>query len=177
MNNVMFDLESWGTRPGCAIRSVGAVSFDPHTSDIGDEYYCNVSDESCAMAGLFVQDDTAAWWEKQTQAARDALLVDPKGIYQVVQDFHAWFRRQRGVFIWSHGANFDEPLWSAVAHKLGQRVPWKFWDSRCTRTAYDVASFDPRTIRRNGTYHNALDDARHQARCVQAAYAKAGRAT
>lgn len=178
MNNSMLDLETFGTRPGCAIRSVGAVMFDPHSDQIGAEFYMNVSDESCAMAGLFVQDDTAAWWDKQTQAARDALMVDPKGIYVVVQQFHEWFRKNRGVFVWGHGGNFDEPLWSAVAHKLGQRTPWKFWDARCTRSVYDVAGFDPRTVRRVGTYHNSLDDARHQAICVQKAYAKvAGRAS
>jgi hypothetical protein len=172
MNNVMFDVETWGTRPGCAIRSVGAVVFDPFSRDIGDEFYSNVSDESCVMAGLHVEDGTRDWWEKQSKQAQDALLVDPAGIYVVVQQFHQWFRKQRGVFIWSQGANFDVVIWDAVAHRLGQRPPWKFYDVRDTRTAYEMARFDPRTVRRSGTYHNALDDARHQAECVQRAYAR-----
>jgi hypothetical protein len=174
MNNVMLDLETWGTRPGCAIRSVGAVMFDPISGSIGNEFYANVSDESCVMAGLFVQDDTAAWWDRQSQDAQDALLVDPKGIYVVVQMFHQWFRKNKGVFIWSQGANFDEVIWSAIAHKLGQRPPWKFYDVRDTRTAYEIAGFDARTVKRAGTYHNALDDARHQAYCVSQAFGKCG---
>ena len=28
--NVMLDLETWGTAPGSALRSIGAVMFDPH---------------------------------------------------------------------------------------------------------------------------------------------------
>lgn len=36
--SVMLDLETWGTRPGCDIRSIGAVVFDP------------VSDELAALA-------------------------------------------------------------------------------------------------------------------------------
>lgn len=32
--HVMLDLETWGTRPGCEIRSIGACVFDPVTGDI-----------------------------------------------------------------------------------------------------------------------------------------------
>ena len=30
MSDVMLDLETWGTRPGCAIRSIGACVFNPN---------------------------------------------------------------------------------------------------------------------------------------------------
>lgn len=33
--NLMIDLETWGTEPGCDIRSIGAVVFDPLTGKIG----------------------------------------------------------------------------------------------------------------------------------------------
>lgn len=170
--NVMLDLETWGTRPGCAIRSVGAIMFDPHSDELGSTFYRNVSDASCKEAGLHVDPGTAEWWGKQTQQARDALAVDPVTLTEVAEAFDLWWRKQGGIFIWSHGANFDEPIWSAAMHGIGRRVPWKFWDSRCTRTAFDVSGFDMKSVRRAGTYHNALDDARHQAICVQRAYAK-----
>ena len=32
--HVMLDLETWGTRPGCDIRSIGAVVFDPVKGDV-----------------------------------------------------------------------------------------------------------------------------------------------
>lgn len=171
--NLMLDLETWGTRPGCAIRSVGAVMFDPYTNEFGEEFYANVSDASCREAGLHIDPSTEAWWAKQTQQARDALTVDPLTLTEVAERFDVYWRRARAIFVWSHGANFDEPIWSAAMHALGRRVPWKFWDSRCTRTVYDIAQLDPRTVRRAGTYHNALDDAKYQALCVQKAYAKA----
>lgn len=34
VTHVMLDLETWGKRPGCDIRSIGAVVFDPHTGDV-----------------------------------------------------------------------------------------------------------------------------------------------
>lgn len=35
MIHVMLDLETWGTEPGCDIRSIGACVFDPLTGDVG----------------------------------------------------------------------------------------------------------------------------------------------
>lgn len=39
--HIMLDLETWGTRPGCDIRSIGACVFDPHCGYVaipsGDE--------------------------------------------------------------------------------------------------------------------------------------------
>lgn len=34
--DVSFDSETWGTNPGCDIRSIGAIRFDPRTGNIGD---------------------------------------------------------------------------------------------------------------------------------------------
>jgi hypothetical protein len=170
--NVMLDLETFGTRPGAALRSIGAVMFDPNSGEIGTEFYANISDASCREAGLHVDPETVKWWAKQNQRAQDALLIKQRTLTEVALEFEAWWRKNRAVFVWSHGANFDEPIWSAAMYAIGRKVPWKYWDARCTRTVYDVTGFDPRSVRRAGTYHNALDDARHQAVCVQRAYAK-----
>lgn len=173
MNNVMLDLETWGTRPTCAIRSIGACMFDPHGEGTGAEFYMNVSDASCREAGLHIDDGTVEWWKKQSQQARDALIKDQFTLTEIAVKFDDWWRTNRGVFVWSHGANFDEPIWSAAMYAVGRRVPWKYVDSRCTRTAYDVCGFNNYSVKRSGTYHNALDDAKHQAVCVQRAYANA----
>jgi hypothetical protein len=165
MQHIMLDLETFGTKPGCALRSIGAVAFDLDGT-IGEEFYLNIDRQSCLDAGLTIDPDTLAWWERQSPEAQAALLVDPHPLAGVVAGFHAWFKQQGGVFVWSHGGNFDEPIWCAAALAVGVRVPWKFWNARCTRTAYHLTDFDPRSIPRQGTYHNARDDARYQARCV-----------
>jgi len=36
MTHIMIDLETWGKRPGCDIRSIGATVFDPSTGHIGE---------------------------------------------------------------------------------------------------------------------------------------------
>lgn len=177
MSHVMFDLETWGTSPGCALRSIGAVVFDPMSMDrwCGETFYQNISPASCEAVGLRVESATAAWWEQQPLEAVVALRNDQRNIIGVVDDFHHWFQRVGGEFIWCHGASFDEPLWTGVVRQLNRvvmnrfAVPWKFWNIRCTRTVYWAAQFDPKTIKREGVAHNALDDAVYQAQCVQAA--------
>lgn len=168
MKHIMLDLETFGTKPGSVLRSVGAVAFELDGT-MGPEFYYNIDHESCALAGLKVDASTAAWWSQQSKAAREALLVDPHQLAWVVVNFHGWFIANGGVTVWSQGANFDPALWEAAAEAVNEKVPWKFWNVRDTRTVYDVANMNPTLVKRTGTYHNALDDAKHQVRCVAAA--------
>lgn len=178
LHNVMLDFETWGTRPGAALRSIGAVMFDPHGSGHGAEFYANIEDASCLDAGMHKEDGTVAFWNgpKVTQQARDSLLVNQRPVKEVAVDFNGWFKRNRGVFVWGQGASFDPVLWEATMYMLKMSAPWKYWDIRCTRTAYDMGGFNPFSVKRAGIFHNALDDSKHQVVCVQRAYAKvAGR--
>lgn len=172
MAHIMFDLETFGTKPYSALRSVGACVFDPETGATGDTFYRNIDRKSCDAIGLNVDPATEKWWMQQSREAQDALLVDCRPISEVVSNFHLWFRRNDGVQIWCQGANFDSVLWEAAAQSLQPQklfVPWRYWAVRDTRTVYEIAGFDDKSIGRQGTYHNALDDALHQARCVAAA--------
>lgn len=167
MQHVMLDLETWGTRPGSALRSVGAVVFD--FGDTFDRFYRNVDTKSCLDVGLVIEPETVGWWQRQSVEAIAHLEIDPRPITEVVCEFHEWFIAQDATHLWCHGAGFDEPLWAAVAHRLGLRVPWKYRNVRCTRTLYEVMNFHPRSMPREGVHHNALDDAVYQVQCVQAA--------
>jgi hypothetical protein len=164
----MLDLETFGTRPGSVLRSIGACAFT-FNSGVVAEFYRNIDYISCLEAGLTVDPATKKWWSEQAPEAEAALLVDPQQLFDVVNAFHLWFLNHGGVHIWCHGANFDEPLWVAAARSVGLDVPWKFWNVRCTRTCFFLQNFEPRSIKRAGTHHNALDDAKYQVMCVQAA--------
>lgn len=166
----MLDLETWGTTPGCAIRSIGAVVFSRCRGDVHmATFYRNVTRESCEAAGLAVEQGTADWWARQSVAARDALKNGQVQLSDALSSFIHWFNAVGGVCIWSQGAGFDVPIIEAACARSGIAWPWKFWDVRDTRTAYDLAGLDPRRVPREGQHHNAMDDAIHQARCVQAA--------
>lgn len=168
--HVMMDMETFGTRAGCALRSLGAVAFDPRGNGINSKFYANISLASCLQAGLTVDANTLAWWDEQSAEARAGLYrPSPQPLDKVAGEFHTWFVQQQGDVIWSHGANFDEPLWQSAAAAVGRAPPWKFWNVRCTRTLFAAAKFDPHGLPRLGTHHNALDDAIFQVGCVQVA--------
>jgi len=166
----MVDLETLGTAPGSVILSIGAVTFDPVFGAVGAKAFYRVIDQaSCEAVGLTVDPATVAWWERQDQAARDALKVDPRQVRDVLADFTAWWRASGGRKFWAHGPNFDETLLAAVYRACGAIPPWKYWDCRCTRTIYAAAG-DIKPDRAAGQHHNALDDAIAQAEAVCRAY-------
>lgn len=169
MTHIMLDLETFGTRAGSVIRSIGAVVFDPNGAELGAEFYRNIDRASCESVGLTTDKSTEDWWAKQSKEAQDSLLEDQLPLGQVVSDFNQWFVHQCGTKVWCQGANFDSVLWEAAVAAAGHRVPWRFWCVRDTRTVYEMFRFDASALKREGTYHNALADAKHQAGCVQTA--------
>lgn len=170
--DVMIDLETWGTKPGCAIRSIGAVLFNPYGEGIDAEFYRNVSRASCDEWGLTVDPQTEMWWANQSKAAREALDHDQASLVDAVKDFEAWYKSFETMRVWAHGSVFDVPIWETACLAVGGRqAPWGFRDVRDTRTIFDVAGINY-TAMRSGVDHHALDDARSQARAVQRAFRK-----
>lgn len=169
MRHIMLDLETFGTAPGSVLRSIGAVGFDPHGSGHEGEFYVNIDRGSCEAVGLTVDLATEKWWAEQSKEANDQLMRGPIPVLTAVKSFHAWYATVGGEYVWCQGANFDSVLWEQAAKACGARVPWKFWNVRDTRTIYHMARFNEKTMKRSGTYHNALDDAKHQVACVQEA--------
>lgn len=170
MTHVMFDLETWGTKPGSALRSIGAVVFDPKSLDTGDTFYANINNDSCLDRGLTMDINTVKWWTRQSADARTVLEEDQRALDEVVSAFAGWWNTVHGEYVWSQGANFDVPLWEAACMACKGTTPWKFWNARDTRTAYAMANLNPKGYRFKGTPHNALDDAKRQAWLVQMAY-------
>lgn len=168
---LMLDLETLGVRPGAAIRSIGAVTFTLADSAAGGEtFYANIDTYSCLYAGLQIEQGTHEWWKGQSQEARDSLQVDQQPLVKVAAEFYEWGRARGITKVWAQGANFDPGLWEAAARAVNIFMPWKFYNVRDTRTLYDLAGWNPKQLKREGTYHNALDDARHQVACCREAY-------
>lgn len=167
--HIMLDLETWGTRPGAAIRSVGACVFDPMTGDIGSTFYRNITDASCEAMGLVKDASTVRWWGEQSFASQQAFNTDQRPLSEVLIAFNQWWKGSGGQYVYGHGANFDPVILEAAFEAVMLEAPWKFWNVRCCRTILAMGS---RRVQRNKTdvHHNALDDATAQARAVAAAF-------
>lgn len=165
MQDVMIDLETLGTVPGCAILSIGCVAFDFKTKQLGDTFYIVVDRASCQAVGLKEDSDTLAWWKRQADEAKQVLKDAETGVpLAEALDYLTDYLRQFGlgkVKIWGNGSDFDNAILAACYASVGKKLPWLFWNNRCYRTLKSVFS-GPKLVRQ-GTYHNALDDARSQA--------------
>ena len=168
----MLDLETYGTRAGCAIRSIGAVVFSPYEPSkdgLSPVFYRNVTRVSCTKSRLHVDPDTEKWWTEQGEEARDVLEVNQVHLKTACLEFNTWFRQNEATHVWSHGAVFDIPIYECVAHAVGFKAPWAYNAGRDTRTLFELVGLKTKDVPFVGIKHNALDDAIHQAKCVQKA--------
>jgi DNA polymerase III epsilon subunit-like protein len=169
---LMVDLETLATTPNAAILTLGAVTFDPNSNRIYDEFYRRVDLESLESLDTYIDDDTVEWWSKQDKSVQDEAF-NPEGrepIQSVLEDFYK-FCMGSSKF-WSHGATFDIVILENYFKQIGKPFPWNFWDVRDTRTLFDLG-YDPEMPQANK--HNALEDARRQAIGVQNMCKKLGR--
>lgn len=163
---VSIDIETMGKSPTSAITSIGAVMFDPASNWIGDDFHVHISLDSCLFNGLTMDADTVLWWLAQSYDARAALVAGQVSAVPLVRALVALAEYiPTDAHVWANGASFDFAILANAYTRLQEPTPWRFWDERCLRT---LKGINPELrIPREGIHHNALDDARHQARLIQ----------
>ena len=171
LSDIMIDLETLNTTPDASILTIGAVKFDPFGQELKepkmDSFYVKVDLDSCNRIGLTTNDDTIAWWANQSQAAQDAAF-DPDGRIDIEDAFARLYKFCWGAKrVWANGACFDIIICEHVFRKINRACPWKFWEVRDVRTAFDLG-IDPK--RPPVTAHHALEDAWNQAVGIQNVY-------
>lgn len=194
--HVMLDLETLGTKPGCAIVSIGACVFDMDGVHNDAEYlrrpfYQAVDIASPLSRTLSIDPSTLSWWNVQSEEARKVFTGDKISLEQALYDFTDWLylmnkpemlpAERDEIYVWCHGATFDVPILNEAYDRWAvggytPRVhggPIKFWNVRDTRTLYALTTINPN--RTKGTHHNALDDAIAQAKAVIAGYKALGK--
>lgn len=168
MKDIMLDLETLGTVPGCAIVSFGAVAFDEFGVAM-EGFYQAVHVPGWETPGLTLDnlvkdEDTIAWWQGQSEQAR-AVFTDPNALTtrEALERLRSYIAQYGSPRVWGNGADFDNPIVACAAHAVGipPRSVWRGYDGRCYRTVKN--QFKDVKLVRGGTHHNALDDARSQA--------------
>jgi hypothetical protein len=171
LTDIMIDLETLATSTDAAILTIGAVKFDPFGLELKEpqmeSFYCKIDQDSCDKHGLVTNDDTIAWWANQSKEAQDAAF-DPTDRISLEDAFQQLYKFCWGAKrVWSNGSCFDIMICEHVFKKVGRAVPWKFWEIRDVRTAFDLG-INPK--RPPVTAHHALEDAWNQAVGIQNVY-------
>ena len=166
MKNIMLDLETYGTSPGCIVLSIGAVWFD--RTALGDTFYQVINLESSRKYALEADPSTLQWWERQSPQAREVIehaesTEHSLPLKAALQNFHDFVKAQTSVKVWGNGADFDNPILSHLYRAAGMKQPWTAYNGRCYRTLKNMLS-GPKIERAGTVYHNALGDAVAQAR-------------
>lgn len=172
--NIMLDIETTGTRPGCRVLSIGLAYF---TADgVEDSAYILPSIES--QVG-FNESSTLEWWKTQTADAHSVFsdnIIDGISIEDAAKEMKAFIDKcvkthtsnfngedKPRICIWGNGATFDNAILAKMFRDNGvDDIPWNTFGDRCYRTLVTALNkVVPRGER--GIAHNAVDDAMHQA--------------
>lgn len=174
--HLMIDLETMGKNPDAPIISIGAIFFDPQTGDMGPEFSKTIDLET---AGGVIDRDTIKWWLKQSREAQSAIMTDEIPLDDALLQLREFIDENSGEFfvqVWGNGANFDNTILRRSYERQGIPCPWRYYNDRDVRTIVELGKaidFDARMdIPFEGERHNALDDARHQAKYVSAIWQK-----
>lgn len=161
-HNVMLDLETLATAKNAAVVAVGAVYFN--AKGLGETFYQRVNLQSCVDAGLVIDAATVLWWMNKSDAARAELLKHAAPLASVLDVLTAYLRQwpREELTLWGNGVSSDNVWLDSAYRAVGKNPPWSFWSDRCYRTVKNLAP-NIRLVR-TGTHHNALDDAKSQAR-------------
>ncbi|HCN9495477.1 TPA: 3'-5' exoribonuclease [Escherichia coli] len=175
-DHLMIDLETMGKNPDAPIISIGAIFFDPQTGDMGPEFSKTIDLET---AGGVIDRDTIKWWLKQSREAQSAIMTDEIPLDDALLQLREFIDENSGEFfvqVWGNGANFDSTILRRSYERQGIPCPWRYYNDRDVRTIVELGKaidFDARTaIPFEGERHNALDDARYQAKYVSAIWQK-----
>ncbi|EFM8799542.1 exonuclease [Escherichia coli] len=170
------DLETMGTNPDAPINSIGGKFFDPATGEMGPEFSKAIDLET---SGGIIDRKTIKWWAKRSREAQSAIFTDEISLDVALRLFIEFIEKNSGgrfVQVWGNGANFDNVILRRSYELQGIPCPWLYYNDRDVRTIVELGNaigFDVRmAIPFEGVPHNALDDARHQAKQVSAIWQK-----
>jgi len=199
---LMLDNETLGTTVGSPVITIGAVLFDPYSSDSSEELArralmirIDISDSIKYSTG--VDGGTIRWWFEQKDEAIKALVGNDSVPVQAALRTLERYCNERGSFMadeffddicdfpkcnrfWAKDPDFDMRLLQHYYDHpdLSGKLPWTFHKCRSVRTVQDLAWPEGGLERPEfdvpGVAHNASWDAITQAMTVQAVMRRLG---
>lgn len=160
MIRAMVDIETAGTGAHALVLSIGAVKWGEYSEEllVYPDHNTQESD------GRSVSLDTMKWWMEQGAEAQAVFNKNPQFPDVAASQLEAFLRDADEI--WANGPDFDCVILADYMKQYNPRYRWPFWKHRCFRTFRNVFS-DYVGNEARGVAHDALDDAKYQAKSLQ----------
>lgn len=168
--HVSLDLETLSTRPDAVVLSIGgAARVDGELTS----FYAPAGKEEQTERHL--DPNTLAWWKKRGSLWDEIWQEhsDAPPLSTVLDNLQTWIASMGTdddeIFVWGNGANFDVAILEHAYKTYGRLPPWAFWNVRDLRTLKHLAELKGVFTKpvREGTHHNARDDAIYQLAMIE----------
>jgi hypothetical protein len=171
ITDVVVDIETLGTQPGCPIIQIGLCGFNVYDASftplISEAYRIPLS----AIQGKDkISGDTLEWWFQQSSGAVAEMVsgasglcaTKPTEVSMLIAFAQEIAPHIQQANLWGNSHSFDLVLIEAALARHGMEKPWSFRNERCYRTLREELYWvkaDPFI----GTKHTALHDAYNEA--------------
>lgn len=160
----MIDIETIATEDNAIVTSVGIVKMDMDKLVVLDETAYHVLDWKDQFdKGRIAHPSTVRFWLAQDKDAQSAMITDTHPAwnnYDHLKFFGLFLKDCEGI--WGNGADFDCSIMRSLYRSYKEECPWTFRQHRCFRTIKSL--YPVGRPEREGVAHNALDDAKYQAK-------------
>lgn len=114
LKHVMIDTETLGLTPGCVVRTVSLVEFEPTTGKTGRKQTWVINLQDSIKAGFKIEAGSLKWWMMKSEEARKAFVATPEeetSLVSFVGEFVEWFKQYNcKVVLWNLQVDFDTAL-------------------------------------------------------------------
>lgn len=176
MNDLMIDIETLGTKPGCVILSISAVVFDLKTGNTQDIFHQNISAYDSVKQGLKIDTETFMWWMEQSKEAQNKVveLRNQMKLRNTIISFCRFIynNTSKDVKVWGNSARFDLGILEAAFNLFDIETPWKHYNELDVRTLISFAPEIKAATKFEGIPHYGIDDCKHQIKYCTAIYQK-----
>jgi len=165
-DHYMIDMETLGLSVKSKILSIGLVHFDPFATSEEECYKDSIylTPSIAHQTARTMDTDTLNWWMKQPEALRPCGNQDPQYVADKLKGFIS--ATSANPILWAQGTDFDITKLESFCEMYSRSVgfPWRYNSKRDLRTLISLCPHIEWP--ENPQKHNALEDAKCQARMV-----------
>lgn len=182
--NFMIDIETMSTdTTNTPILQIGVVAWDPFARSERLAEFSGFKVNVYPHKNSKINFSTVQWWMKQSPEAIQSVILDDssrastyRALVQMNDFIQAHREPEADIKFWAMPPSFDIEILENNFRMCdaAHQIPWKYNETRCVRTVYELAGIGKDDRIKPTVAHDALEDARAQALTVNLALERLG---